>query len=60
MTDIEIYNSLSPMQKYYILNKDKLKEKRHEYYWKHRDEIIRRNNERIMRKRILTENLSGK
>jgi hypothetical protein len=59
ITDIELYKSLSPMQRHYILNKEKIKENRRKYYWEHRDEINRRNKEWKLRKKHLTENISG-
>ncbi len=59
LKDIELYKSLSPMQRHYILNKEKIKEDRRRYYEIHKDEINRRSKETRMRKKILMEKLSG-
>ena len=57
--DIELYKSLSPMQKHYILNKEKIKENRLRYYHLHKQEINRRSKDARMRKKFLMEKLSG-
>jgi hypothetical protein len=59
ISDIEIYKSLSPMQKHYILNKEKIKENRLRYYHLHKEEINRRSKDARMRKKFLMEKLSG-
>ncbi len=55
--DIELYKSLSPMQRHYILNKEKIKEDRRRYYEIHKDEINRRSKESRMRKKLIIEKL---
>ena len=59
LKDIELYKSLSPMQRHYILNKEKIKEDRRRYYEIHKDEINRRLKETRMRKKLIIEKLSG-